>query len=222
MDNGVLPGFGKLTVCETGVENEEKDVTDGVETKFEDPDADTVRASGRIVFHRKEDRPRGLEWDRAQRECTGAHPGKSARKLKGLPPVPDLSRDSRTYPHKVLVQLGGGGRRRDSGGPPAVNHLPYISKDGGRTLPSNPAGDIIPHVSLDGRLDLLTWPTTWSCVLYTHGSWHVTRNATSNANTCFFIMQYTTRAASVPTYGKGKPVCIYLKNTLTKHTFFHR
>ena len=55
MDNGVLPGGGKLTGCETGVENEEKDVTDGIETELQDPDADTVRASSRRVFHRKED-----------------------------------------------------------------------------------------------------------------------------------------------------------------------
>ena len=47
MDNGVLPGRGKFTGCETGVENEEKDVTDGIKTKFEDPDANTVRAIGR-------------------------------------------------------------------------------------------------------------------------------------------------------------------------------
>ena len=45
MDNGVLPGCEKFTGCETGVENEEKDVTDGVERQFQDPDADTIRAS---------------------------------------------------------------------------------------------------------------------------------------------------------------------------------
>ena len=78
----------------------------------------------------------------------------SYKEAEGLPPVPDLSRDSRTYPHKVLVQLGGGGLRRDSYGPPAVNYLPYVTIDGGRTLPPNPAGDIVPHVSPDGRLDL--------------------------------------------------------------------
>ena len=33
MDNGVFPGSGKFTGCETGVENEEKNVTDGIKTK---------------------------------------------------------------------------------------------------------------------------------------------------------------------------------------------
>ena len=61
MDDGVFPGVGKFTGCETGVENEEKDVTDGVKTKFQDPDADTVRASGRGIFHGKQCRPKGLE-----------------------------------------------------------------------------------------------------------------------------------------------------------------
>ena len=55
MDNGVFPGSRKFTGCETGVENEEKDVTDGVKTELEDPDANTVRASGRGVFHKEED-----------------------------------------------------------------------------------------------------------------------------------------------------------------------
>ena len=32
VDNRVLPGRWKFTGCETGVENDEKDVTDGVET----------------------------------------------------------------------------------------------------------------------------------------------------------------------------------------------
>ena len=39
VNDRVFPGCGKITGCETGVENEEKDVTDGAETKFEDPDA---------------------------------------------------------------------------------------------------------------------------------------------------------------------------------------
>ena len=44
VDNGMFPGGGKFTGCETGVDNEEKDVADGVETKPEDPDADTIGA----------------------------------------------------------------------------------------------------------------------------------------------------------------------------------
>ena len=44
MDNGVFPGGGKFTGCDTGVDNEEKDVANGVETEPEDPDTDTVRA----------------------------------------------------------------------------------------------------------------------------------------------------------------------------------
>ena len=49
VNNGVLPGCGKITGCKTGVENEEKDVTDGARTKFEDLDANTVRARSRII-----------------------------------------------------------------------------------------------------------------------------------------------------------------------------
>ena len=72
--------------------------------------------------------------------------------MEGLPPVPDLSRDSRTNPHKVLVQLGGGGLRRDSlGGPLALDHLPHVAEDGGRTLPPHPAGNILPGVTADSR-----------------------------------------------------------------------
>ena len=55
VNNGMLPGGRKLTGCETGVENEEKNMTDGFESKLKDPDANTVRASGRGVFHREED-----------------------------------------------------------------------------------------------------------------------------------------------------------------------
>ena len=45
MNNGVLPGCEKLTGCKTGVENEDKNVADGMETKLEEPDADTVSLS---------------------------------------------------------------------------------------------------------------------------------------------------------------------------------
>ena len=58
VDDGVFPGVGKFTGCETGVEDEEKDVADGIKTKFQDPDANTVRASGRGVFHGKQDGPK--------------------------------------------------------------------------------------------------------------------------------------------------------------------
>ena len=54
MNNGVLPGGRKLKGCETGVENEEKNVTDGLESKLKDPDANTIRASGRGIFHGEE------------------------------------------------------------------------------------------------------------------------------------------------------------------------
>ena len=42
VNNGVLPGCGKITGCEAGVDNEEKDVTNGIETKLENPDANPV------------------------------------------------------------------------------------------------------------------------------------------------------------------------------------
>ena len=32
VDNGMLPGLGKFTRCEAGVENEEKDVADDIKT----------------------------------------------------------------------------------------------------------------------------------------------------------------------------------------------
>ena len=54
MNDGVFPGSGKFTGCETGVDNEEKDLANSIKTELEDPDANTVRASGRRVFHRKE------------------------------------------------------------------------------------------------------------------------------------------------------------------------
>ena len=47
-------------------------------------------------------------------------------------PVPDLSCDWRTNPHKVLVQLGRGGLRRDSSGPLALDHLPQVAEGGDR------------------------------------------------------------------------------------------
>ena len=54
MNNGVPPGGRTLKSCETGVENEEKNVTDGFESKVKNPDANTIRASGRGIFHGEE------------------------------------------------------------------------------------------------------------------------------------------------------------------------
>ena len=54
VNNGMLPGGRKLTGCETGVENEEKNITDGFESKLKDRVANTVRAIGRGTFHGKE------------------------------------------------------------------------------------------------------------------------------------------------------------------------
>ena len=53
VNDRVLPGCGNFTGCETGVENVKKDVTNGIKTKLENPDANTVRASGRRIFHGK-------------------------------------------------------------------------------------------------------------------------------------------------------------------------
>ena len=75
MNNGVFPGCGKITGCKTRVENEEKDVTDGTKTKFEDPDANTVRARGRGIFHPEENGVKRLEGDWTQGEGTCTHSG---------------------------------------------------------------------------------------------------------------------------------------------------
>ena len=53
--NGALPRCRKITGCEAGIENEEKYLSNGMKTKFEDPKASPVRAIGRRTFHRKED-----------------------------------------------------------------------------------------------------------------------------------------------------------------------
>ena len=66
VDNGMLPGLGKLTGCETGVEDEEEDMTDGIETNFEDPDANTVRVRGRGIFHREKSSPKRMKCYRAE------------------------------------------------------------------------------------------------------------------------------------------------------------
>ena len=47
VDDGVLPGRGNFTGSETGVDKVKEDVTNGIETKPKDPDADTVGAGGR-------------------------------------------------------------------------------------------------------------------------------------------------------------------------------
>ena len=50
-------------------------MTDGIERKLEDSDANTVRASGRGVFHGEEDRAESAECDRTQGEGTGTYLG---------------------------------------------------------------------------------------------------------------------------------------------------
>jgi len=46
MNDGVLPGSGKFTGCETGVDKIEENVTNYIKTHPENPGADTVKASG--------------------------------------------------------------------------------------------------------------------------------------------------------------------------------
>ena len=64
VDDGVLPGCGKFTSCETGVDEVKEDVTDGIETEAKDPYADTVGAGGGGVFHGKKDVSEGLKGNR--------------------------------------------------------------------------------------------------------------------------------------------------------------
>ena len=91
-------------------------------------DPNTVRASGRGVFHGEEDRAESADC-RTQGEGTGTHSGKPAGKIRGISPAADCGCDPRTYPHKELVQLGVGGLRHGAlCGPPAVSHLPHIAK----------------------------------------------------------------------------------------------
>ena len=90
MDNEVLSGGGKLTGCETGVENEEKDVTDGIETELQDPDADTVRASSRKVFFFIEKRTDLRDWSEIElRERVRRRPPwEVGTEAEGSPPCP--------------------------------------------------------------------------------------------------------------------------------------
>ena len=81
----MFPGVGKFTGCETGVDKIEKDVADGIETKPENLDADTVRTGGRGVLHREENGPEGMKGDRLQGESASTHPGQPAGKIRGLP-----------------------------------------------------------------------------------------------------------------------------------------
>jgi len=46
MYDGVLPGCGKLTGCDTGVDKMKKDMANGVKTHLKNPDANTVRTTG--------------------------------------------------------------------------------------------------------------------------------------------------------------------------------
>ena len=67
MDDGMFPGVGKFTGCETGVDKIEKDVTDGIETEPENLDADTVsRRIWMLVSHAIITNPRltGVSADR--------------------------------------------------------------------------------------------------------------------------------------------------------------
>ena len=46
MNDRVFPGSGKFTRCETGVDDLEKDMTNGAKTELKNPDADTIRTTG--------------------------------------------------------------------------------------------------------------------------------------------------------------------------------
>ena len=67
---GVLPGSGKFTRCETGVDKVEKDMTNGAKTYLKNPDANTIGTAGRRVFHREENRLKVLKGDRLEGEGT--------------------------------------------------------------------------------------------------------------------------------------------------------
>ena len=64
VDDGVFPGRGEVTGSETGVNEEKQEVTNGVEAKPKDPDANTVGAGGSGVFHGKKNTPKRVEGDR--------------------------------------------------------------------------------------------------------------------------------------------------------------
>jgi len=76
--------------------------------------------------------------------------------VKGLAPAQNLTRDSRTNTHEELVELVGRGLWHNSlSRLPAPDHLTHVAKDGGRTLPPHPTGDVAPDVAPDGRLNYL-------------------------------------------------------------------
>ena len=105
MNDWVFPGRWEFTGCETGVDDVEQDMANGVKTELQNPDADAVRTTGSWIFHREKDRAERVERDRLQCERTGAHSGKPTREERGLFPVPDLTRDTRPHPDKIPTRL---------------------------------------------------------------------------------------------------------------------
>ena len=55
MHDRMFPGRRIFTGCETGVDDMKEDMADSVKTKFQNSDADAVRTTGSLIFHRKED-----------------------------------------------------------------------------------------------------------------------------------------------------------------------
>ena len=97
LNNGELPSCRKITGCEAGVDNEDEDVTDGIETKLEDPDGSPCCVSRRLRLRRKRvwSEETGVRWDLGKRH---RHPLWVAyREDMGLQlQLEDL-------PHKVLI-----------------------------------------------------------------------------------------------------------------------
>ena len=73
--------------------------------------------------------------------------GRRQGKLRRLPPVPDLTRDTRPHPDKVLVKFVWVGLRRSSLCRLfALDNLADVSKNRGRTLLGYPPGNILPYI----------------------------------------------------------------------------